>query len=136
MSVPVLTHRRDVYKRQDLIHANSSVKDALLFNLLSYLSDQLLTKGNTVAALDELYQMCIRDRIKHIESGATYTGTTGTGGSYTFTELKPGAYEIRELSAPEGWERDSQTYTTTVVAGDCVTYTPVSYTHLHPRAPP
>ena len=41
-------------------------------------------------------------QIKHIESGATYTGTTGTGGSYTFTELKPGAYEIRELSAPEG----------------------------------
>ena len=40
---------------KDLIHANSSVKDALLFNLLSYLSDQLLTKGNTVAALDELY---------------------------------------------------------------------------------
>ena len=64
-----------------------------------------------------------RIQIKHIESGATYTGTTGTGGSYTFTELKPGAYEIRELSAPEGWERDSQTYTTTVVAGDCVTYT-------------
>ena len=64
-----------------------------------------------------------RIQVKHIESGATYTGTTGTGGSYTFTELKPGAYEIRELSAPEGWERDSQTYTTTVVAGDCVTYT-------------
>ena len=64
-----------------------------------------------------------RIQIKHIESGATYTGTTDTGGSYTFTELKPGAYEIRELSAPEGWERDPQTYTTTVVAGDCVTYT-------------
>ena len=31
------------------------VKDALLFNLLSYLSDRLLTQGNTVAALDELY---------------------------------------------------------------------------------
>ena len=28
-----------------------------------------------------------------------------------------------ELAAPEGWERDPQTYTTTVVAGDCVTYT-------------
>ena len=38
-------------------------------------------------------------------------------------KLKPGAYEIRELSAPEGWQRDPQTYTTTVVAGDCVTYT-------------
>ena len=49
-----------------------------------------------------------RIQVKHIESGATYTGITGTGGSYTFTELKPGAYEIRELSAPEGWERDYQ----------------------------
>ena len=62
-------------------------------------------------------------QIKHIESGATYTGTTNTGGSYTFTELKPGAYEIVELSAPEGWERDPQTYTTTVITGECVTYT-------------
>ena len=62
-------------------------------------------------------------QIKHIKSGATYTGTTDTGGSYTFTELKPGAYEILELAAPEGWERDPQTYTTTVVVGDCVTYT-------------
>ena len=62
-------------------------------------------------------------QIKHIESGATYTGTTDTGGSYTFTELKPGAYEILELAAPEGWERDPQTYTTTVVTGECVTYT-------------
>ena len=44
-----------VFGVKDLIHANSSVKDALLFNLLSYLSDQLLTKGNTVATLDELY---------------------------------------------------------------------------------
>ena len=44
-----------VFGVKDLIHANSSVKDALLFNLLSYLSDRLLTQGNTVAALDELY---------------------------------------------------------------------------------
>ena len=64
-----------------------------------------------------------RIQIKHIESGAVYTGETATGGSYTFTELKPGAYEIVELSAPEGWERDPQTYTTTVFTGDCVEYT-------------
>ena len=62
-------------------------------------------------------------QIKHIESGAVYTGTTDTGGSYTFTELQPGAYEILELAAPEGWERDPQTYTTTVFTGDCVEYT-------------
>ena len=70
---------------------------------------------------DELYGA--RIQIKHIESGATYTGTTDTGGSYTFTELKPGAYEMVEFPAPEGWERDPQTYTTTVVTGDCVEYT-------------
>lgn len=62
-------------------------------------------------------------QIKHIESGATYSGVTGTGGSYTFTELKPGAYEIQELAAPEGWQRDPQVYTTTVVTGECVAYT-------------
>lgn len=62
-------------------------------------------------------------QIKHIESGATYTGTTEAGGSFTFTQLKPGAYEIVELSAPEGWQKDPQTYTTTVVSGDTVSYT-------------
>ncbi len=61
-------------------------------------------------------------QIKHIESGATYTGTTEAGGSFTFTQLKPGAYEIVELSAPEGWQKDPQTYTTTVVSGDTVSY--------------
>ena len=64
-----------------------------------------------------------RIQIKHIETGATYTGETSTGGSYTFTELLPGAYEIQELAAPEGWKRDPQTYTTTVVTGECVSYT-------------
>lgn len=61
-------------------------------------------------------------QIRHIESGAVYTGETTTGGSYTFTELKPGAYEILELAAPEGWLRDDTVYTATVVAGECVTY--------------
>lgn len=61
-------------------------------------------------------------QIRHIESGAVYADTTGTGGSCTFTKLRPGAYEILELAAPEGWQRDPQTYTTTVVAGECVTY--------------
>ena len=64
-----------------------------------------------------------RIQIKHIESGAVYTGETTTGGSYTFSPIKPGAYEILELSAPEGWQRDPQTYTTNVIAGECVEYT-------------
>ena len=38
-----------------LMDANKKLKDAMLFNILSYMSDKLLTAGNTVAALDELY---------------------------------------------------------------------------------
>ena len=35
--------------------AARSLRNALLFNVLAYMSDRLLTAGNTVAALDELY---------------------------------------------------------------------------------
>lgn len=38
-----------------LLEANSNLKNAMLFNLLSYMSNLLLTKGNTVASIDELY---------------------------------------------------------------------------------
>ena len=44
-----------VFGVKGLVNGNENVKDALLFNVLSYLSDKLLTAGNTVAALDELY---------------------------------------------------------------------------------
>ena len=38
-----------------LLQASRNLKDAMLFNVLSYMSDQLLTAGNTVAAIDEFY---------------------------------------------------------------------------------
>ena len=44
-----------VFGVKGLLQGNTNVKDALLFNVLSYLSDRLLTEDNTVAALDELY---------------------------------------------------------------------------------
>ena len=44
-----------VFGVKHLVNGNVRVKDALLFNVLSYLSDKLLTEGNTVATLDELY---------------------------------------------------------------------------------
>ena len=44
-----------VFGVKGLLQANSSVKNAMLFNVLSFLSDKLLTVGNTVATLDELY---------------------------------------------------------------------------------
>ena len=44
-----------VFGVKDLLQASTSVKNAMLFNVLSFLSDRLLTEGNTVATLDELY---------------------------------------------------------------------------------
>ena len=44
-----------VFGVKGLLQASRNVKDAMLFNVLSYLSDKLLIEGNTVATLDELY---------------------------------------------------------------------------------
>lgn len=38
-----------------LLQANKSVKNAMLFNILSYMSNELLSKGYTVASIDEFY---------------------------------------------------------------------------------
>lgn len=38
-----------------LMDTNKRLKDAMLFNILSFMSNQLLGKGNTVASIDELY---------------------------------------------------------------------------------
>lgn len=44
-----------VFGVKGLLAAARNVRNAMLFNVLSYMSDKLLTEGNTVAALDELY---------------------------------------------------------------------------------
>lgn len=51
----ITTSRFLVFGVKGLLQANSGVKNAMLFNVLSYLSDRLLTEGNAVATLDELY---------------------------------------------------------------------------------
>ncbi|MFT3950961.1 MAG: ATP-binding protein [Oscillospiraceae bacterium] len=38
-----------------LMDTNKRLKDTLLFNILSYMSNQLLGRGNTAASIDELY---------------------------------------------------------------------------------
>lgn len=38
-----------------LMEANKKFKDAMLFNILSYMNHKLLTKGHTSASIDELY---------------------------------------------------------------------------------
>lgn len=44
-----------VFGVKGLLQASKDVKNALLFNVLSFMSDKLLTEGNTAAAIDELY---------------------------------------------------------------------------------
>ena len=44
-----------VFGVKGLMEANRKLKDAMLFNILSYMNHNLLTKGNTAAAIDELY---------------------------------------------------------------------------------
>ena len=38
-----------------LLQASKNIRNALLFNVLAYMSEQLLNKGNTVASIDEFY---------------------------------------------------------------------------------
>ena len=53
---PTITSSRFlVFGVKGLLGAAKNVRNAMLFNILSFLSDKLLTEGNTVAALDELY---------------------------------------------------------------------------------
>ena len=51
----VTSSRFIVFGVKGLLQASKNVRGAMLFNILSYMSDCLLTIGNTTAALDELY---------------------------------------------------------------------------------
>lgn len=44
-----------VFGVKGLLQASRSLKNALLFNVLSFMSNELLTEGNTAASLDEFY---------------------------------------------------------------------------------
>ena len=65
-------------------------------------------------------------QIKHIESGVTYTAETNFAGYAIFDEIKPGAYEIREITAPSGWLKDDATYTASVATGETTTFSLVN----------
>ena len=65
-------------------------------------------------------------QIKHIESGTIYTAETNFAGYAIFDNIKPGAYEIREITSPSGWLKDDATYTATVATGETTTFTLVN----------
>ena len=65
-------------------------------------------------------------QIKHIESGVTYTAETNFAGYAIFDNIKPGAYEIKEITAPTGWLKDDATYTASVATGETTTFSLVN----------
>lgn len=65
-------------------------------------------------------------QIKHIESGVTYTAETNFAGYAIFDNIKPGAYEIKEITAPSGWLKDNATYTASVATGETTTFSLVN----------
>lgn len=65
-------------------------------------------------------------QIKHIESGTIYTAETNFAGYAIFDNIRPGAYEIKEITAPSGWLKDDATYTATVSTGEMTTFSIVN----------
>ena len=51
----ITSERFLVFGVKDLSNASQNLRSALLFNILSFLSDRVLSEGNTVAVLDELH---------------------------------------------------------------------------------
>ena len=63
-------------------------------------------------------------QIKNIVTGETQSAKTGPGGTATFDQLVPGAYEVQETAGIKGWQADTQTIkNVTVVAGETSTVT-------------
>lgn len=61
-------------------------------------------------------------QVKHIESGTVYSAETDFAGYAIFDNIKPGAYEIKEITAPSGWLKDDTTYTASVATGETTTF--------------
>ena len=61
-------------------------------------------------------------QVKHIESGTVYSAETNFAGYAIFDNIKPGAYEIKEITAPSGWLKDDTTYTASVSTGETTTF--------------
>lgn len=65
-------------------------------------------------------------QIKHIESGKIYTAESNFAGVAFFDQIRPGAYEILEKTAPLGWLKDESIHTVVVEAGEPTEYTLVN----------
>jgi type IV secretory pathway VirB4 component len=51
----ITSHRFLTFGVKGLLQASQNLRNAMLFNILSYMTDKLLTEGSTAASIDELY---------------------------------------------------------------------------------
>ena len=85
-----------------LLEANKCVKDAMLLNVLSFMSNELLTKGNAVASIDELYLfLSFPIAIEYIRSFAKRTRKKDSGIIMASTNLEDfDLAGVREYTKP------------------------------------
>ncbi len=71
-----------------LMNTNRKLKDAMLFNVLSYMTNELLGKGNTVAAIDKLYLFLTNmTAIEYIRNASKRTSTISSETDLSMTTL-------------------------------------------------
>ena len=54
-STNITSNRFICFGTKGITDADTAIRNAMLFNVLSFMSDALLSKGNTAAFIDELY---------------------------------------------------------------------------------
>ena len=93
-----------VFGVKGLLDTNKRLKDAMLFNILSFMSNQLLGRGSTAASIDELYLFLtnmtaieyIRNAMKRVRK-KTPRSFWPARTSRTFDSRHPGVHEAAVL---------------------------------------
>lgn len=94
-----------VFGVKGLLDTNKRLKDAMLFNVLSYMSNQLLGKGNTAASIDELYLFLtnmtaieyIRNAMKRVRQERLLDHSGQPEHRGFFNSVHPGIYKTTVL---------------------------------------
>lgn len=124
-----------VFGVKGLLDTNKRLKDAMLFNILSFLSNQLLGRGDTAASIDELYLFLtnmtaieyIRNCMKRVRKKDSSVNSGQPEHRGFFDSLHSGIYEasVQHPDPPVSVQRRADHFGTqaTHVGGAYDTYT-------------
>lgn len=119
----VTSSRFIVFGVKGLLQASKNVRGAMLFNILSYMSDRLLTIGNTTAALDELY-VWLSDNVSVGTTIIEYMGTKNAPSSTRLPRRKSSAGTTSPALMPGRKEKRSSSSLDTMPERSAVCSTP------------